>query len=389
MYKKVVEETLEFIKRELTDASGGFYSSLDADSEGEEGKFYVFTAAEIDSIIGNAATADIFKDYYQIKKSGNWEHGKNILHIKDDLASFAKKHKLSEADALTKIEVGKKKLFDARASRIRPGLDDKVLTAWNALMLKGYIDAYKAFGNESYLQTALKNAEFLEKNMLQSDSRLNRNYKDGKSVINAFLDDYALLIDAYIALYEITFDEAWLQKSKALADYAIEHFYNDETGMFYYTSKIDPPLVTRKTELADNVIPGSNSAMARALFTLGTLMYETSFIEKAEQMLHNMNKTIVESDFPNFYSNWCGLYLDAVNRPYEVAILGEDYKDKALALQKHYFPNALFLGGKSEGNLELLKDKLQEGETMIYVCQNKVCKFPVTEANEALDLLRE
>ena len=388
LYEKTVRQTLDFIKRELTDKSGGFYSSLDADSEGEEGKFYVWTKEEIDAVLTDEKVNKAFCDYYEVKSKGNWEHKKNILHRKASSKSIAKKQGLTEEELAKIIKGAEEKLFTARSKRIRPGLDDKVLTSWNALMLKGYVDAYKAFGDEEYLNTAIANANFITDKMMQSDSRLNRNYKNGKSVINGFLDDYALTIDAFTSLYQATLDEQWLTKAKGLTDYAIAHFQNTENGMFNYTSDLDPPLIARKMELADNVIPGSNSAMARSLFGLGTYMYNTAYTDKAKEMMHNISETLSTSDQPNFYSNWCSLYLSLTQPPYEVAIIGNDYAPLHKEMLSHYLPNALLLGGKTEGGLELLKNKLQEGETMIYVCQNKVCKFPVQEVNKALELMK-
>ena len=388
LYEKTVRQTLDFIKRELTDKSGGFYSSLDADSEGEEGKFYVWTKEEIDAVLTDEKVNKAFCDYYEVKSKGNWEHKKNILHRKASSKSIAKKQGLTEEELAKIIKGAEEKLFTARSKRIRPGLDDKVLTSWNALMLKGYVHAYKAFGDEEYLNTAIANANFITVKMMQSDSRLNRNYKNGKSVINGFLDDYALTIDAFTSLYQATLDEQWLTKAKGLTDYAIAHFQNTENGMFNYTSDLDPPLIARKMELADNVIPGSNSAMARSLFGLGTYMYNTAYTDKAKEMMHNISETLSTSDQPNFYSNWCSLYLSLTQPPYEVAIIGNDYAPLHKEMLSHYLPNALLLGGKTEGGLELLKNKLQEGETMIYVCQNKVCKFPVQEVNKALELMK-
>ncbi len=387
LYEKTVRQTLDFIKRELTDKSGGFYSSLDADSEGEEGKFYVWTKDEIDAVLTDEKVNKVFCAYYEVTSKGNWEHKKNILHRKSNSKSVAKKQGISEEELATLIKGAEAKLFEARSKRVRPGLDDKVLTSWNALMLKGYVDAYKAFGDEEYLNTAIANANFITSKMMQSDGRLNRNYKNGKSVINGFLDDYALTIDAFTALYQATLDEQWLAKAKTLADYSIAHFQNAENGMFNYTSDLDPPLIARKMELADNVIPGSNSSMARALFGLGTYLYNTSYTDKAKEMMHNISETLTTSDQPNFYSNWCSLYMSLVQPPYEIAIIGDDYAPLHKEMMRHYLPNALLLGGKTEGGLDLLKNKLQEGETMIYVCQNKVCKFPVQEVDKALGLM--
>jgi len=386
-YKKVVEETLEFIEREMTSSEGGFYSSLDADSDGEEGKFYVWTKAQIETILGDPKTAEIFDAYYEIKEKGNWEGGKNILYRRKSASQIAKQYKLPEEELSNLISKAKDKLFKERSTRVRPGLDNKILTSWNALMLKGYVDAYQAFGKKEYLDAALKNGNFILHKILHDGNRLNRNYKDGKSVINGFLDDYALTATAFIALYEVTFDEQWLYKANDLAAYVMAHFSDETSQMFHYTSDLDPPLIARKMEVSDNVIPGSNSSMARALYSLGLYFYKPEYIEKAKQMMLNLSTTIIDSPQPNFFSNWCSLFLDLVKPPYEVAIVGNDFEAKRNTLMQHYLPDAILLGGKNEGSLELLKDKLQEGKTMIYVCQNKVCKFPVTEVEKALKLM--
>ena len=386
-YKAVIEETLEFIERELTDSNGGFYSSLDADSEGEEGKFYVWTSEEIDSLLINESDRGIFREYYDVKKRGNWEHHKNVLRYRQTIASVTDKMKVSESEINSALERAKKILFDHRSTRVRPGLDDKILTGWNALMLSGYVEAYRALGDEAYLKTAIKNGNFLKSTMLQNDYRLNRNYKSQKSVINAFLDDYALTIKAFTDLYQVTFDEEWLQVASGMADYVITHFHDPASGMFFYTSDLDPPLVVRKMELADNVIPGSNSSMARALFSLGTFLYQPKYLELSKQMMNNMSTTIVPSEQPSFYSNWCNLYLQMTHTPYEVAVIGSGYGAKQKAIMSQFLPNAFFLGGKNEGSLALLEGKLQEDRTMIYVCQNKVCKLPVEEVEKAVTLI--
>lgn len=384
-YKKVIEETLGFVKRELTSPVGAFYSSLDADSEGEEGKFYVWTKSEIDSLLEENAA--IFNEYYNVKEKGNWEHGKNILHLQKDEQTIAAKYEMSIQQFHTQIEQAKATLFAHREKRVRPGLDDKALTAWNALMLSGYIDAYNAIGKDEYLKVALKNGQFIIDNMLQADNRLNRNYKDGNSVINGFLDDYVLTSSAFIKLYEVTFDEKWLYKAEGLTKYALEHFKDSKSKLFYYTSDIDPPLVTRKIETSDDVIPGSNSVMAQNLHNLGLYFYKTEWVELSKQMMHTMSNQIIESQSPDFYSMWCQVYLHHVYPPFEVAIVGNDASIKTKELLANYLPNAIILGGASEGSLELLEGKLQEGETMIYVCRNKVCKLPVSEVSKAIELM--
>jgi len=233
LYKQIVYETIEFIQRELTSPEFGFYSSLDADSEGEEGKFYVWTRNELEEILGDDES--LFSEYYNVTYNGNWEHYNNILLRKKTDKQFADKHKISVKELRQKLTSAKEAVFKVRSKRIRPGLDDKILTEWNALMLKGYVDAYRAFNDDKFLKIALKNAKFIVENMMDG-SRLDRNFKNGKSTINGYLSDYSFTIEAFIALYEATFDEAWLMKAKELMDYAIKHFYDAGSNMFYFTS---------------------------------------------------------------------------------------------------------------------------------------------------------
>ncbi len=387
LYKKIVDETIEFCLRELGNAEGGFYSSLDADSEGEEGKFYVWTKSEIDSIIGDKTKANIFNEYFSIEENGNWEHH-NILHISDQLDDILKKNKISEKELNQILEDCKSKLFAHRSDRIRPGTDDKTLSSWNGLMLRGLVEAYKATGNKKYKELASKSADFLEKHQIQEEYRLNRNFKNGKSTINGFLDDYATVIDGLMGMYQISFDETYLVKAEKLTKYAMDHFFNDESKMFNYASDLDPPLVAKKSEIADNVIPASNSMMARNLNTLGTYLYKPEYLNQSKQMMNNVMEQLVLTDTPNFYSNWCSLYLELLNPPYEIAILGENYETLRSEMATTYLPNAVLLGGNSEGTMDLLKDKLQEDQTLIYVCQNKVCKFPVDNVEAALNLMK-
>ncbi len=383
LYKKVVYETIEFASRELSHPDGAFYASLDADSEGEEGLFYIWKKKEIDAVL-NEEEADLIHKYYNVSGVGNWEKGENILHRKMTDEKFISKHNLTKEQFEKTLKEANKKLFTERAKRIRPGLDDKVLASWNGLMIKGLLDAYSAFAEPKFLDLAKKNLAFLEKEMIKSDGRIDRNFKDGKSSINAFLDDYAFTIQAMIEMYQATFDEAWLDKASKIATYAVEHFKDPETGLFFYTSNIDPPLVARKKVIADNVIPGSNSAMATALFQLGTLTYNKIFIDYSETMLGTVSSTLLTSKSPGYYSNWSMLYNDVSRSPYEVAVIGENYEQLRKEMQQKFLPQVLYLGGKNEGKMELLREKLQDGRTMIYVCQNKACKLPVTESKKAI-----
>lgn len=387
LYKDIIDHTLSYTAREMTSKENAFYSSLDADSEGEEGKFYVWSKNEIDSIVGDETNSKIFSAFYDVSKKGNWEHT-NILNTVSDIASLASKFKKSEEEVEQILKDARAQLMMARDKRIRPGLDDKILTSWNSLMIAGYVDAYTALGNESYKTSALNAAQFIADNQLQTDGRLNRNFKDGKSSINAFLDDYGLTIHAFLKVYQMTLDKTWIDKAELMTNYCITHFYNGETKMFNYTSDLDPPLIAKKSEYSDNVIPASNSSMARSLFTLGTLTYNKPFLSTAEQMMKNMAGTALANKYLSFYSNWMQLLLDHIKAPYEVAIVGADAENIRKELSKNYLGNSIILGSEGEENLDLLKDKLQEDRTMVYVCQNKVCKLPVDNVMEALPLIK-
>jgi uncharacterized protein YyaL (SSP411 family) len=367
-YKQVVDETYEFIERELSDASGGFYSALDADSEGEEGKFYVWSYEELKAILG--ADFDSFTRVYDVSEHGNFEGRNNLVRRPGVHATEVK------------ITEWRKKLLTERSKRVRPRLDDKILTSWNALMLSGYIDAYKAFGEKRFLDRALKSAEFIKANMLQSDFSLKRNYKNGKANINGFLDDYSFTCEAFIALYQVTFDPQWLKLADGIAQHTIQHFSNLFNGMFFYTSTNDDPLIARKTESSDNVIPASNSSMALALYRLGLLLDKKDYIDRAKRVLTNVKDNIM--GYPNYYANWAVLMDWFIAEPYEVAISGENALALNRELNGHFLPNCLIMGSTHKSELPLLEDKFKAGETLIYVCQNKTCQLPVKSAAEAL-----
>ncbi|MEJ7679157.1 MAG: hypothetical protein WKG06_15150 [Segetibacter sp.] len=384
LYKKVVYETLDFIEREMTSPEGAFYSSLDADSEGEEGKFYVWTKAEIENALGKEA--GLFNDYFNVTIGGNWERGKNILFRNTADEAIAAKYHLTKEQLKEKIEADKATLLSVRNKRVRPNLDDKILTAWNALMLKGYADAYRTFGEEKFLKAALKNADFLSAKAISENNEMTRNYKNGKSSIAGFLDDYAFTISAFIELYQATFDEKWLYKAKELAAYTQAHFFDTASGMFYYTHNQHSNLIARKMEISDNVIPSSNSEMAKNLFYLGHYFSDEAQIKTAQQMLLNVQKDVQQNIY--FYPNWGILEAGFVSGLYEVAIVGKDDLHKRQMIDEYYLPNILLLGSKEKATLELLENKLVEGQTTIYVCQDKVCKRPVTEVKDAVMQIR-
>jgi len=370
LYKNIVYETLEWVRREMTTKEGAFYSALDADSEGEEGKFYVWSKSELKEVLTEPEYL-ILKDFYEINPKGLWEGHYILLRDADKLYSETTYTKMKSINA---------KLLAKRSERIRPGLDDKALTAWNAMMLKGYCDAYSIFNDDQFLAAALKNAKWLLKKQTKKDGSLFHTFKNGESKIDGFLDDYAFTISAYLALYEVTFDEKWLSEAKKLTDYSITHFEDENSGMFYFTSNSSGTLIARKMEINDNVIPASNSQMARVLFKLGTIINDKSYISKSKQMLSNVYEDM--HTYPSGYSNWSILALNFTNTYYEVAITGKDWKNKLHELNTHYIPNKLIMGGV-KSDLELLDGKFLE-ETTIFVCQHGSCQMPTNEINKAV-----
>ncbi len=321
-------------------------------------------------------------DYYNVTESGNWENGKNILFKSLSEKEYAQKYNISESHLRKQILNAKQILLKERSRRVRPALDDKILTSWNALMLKAYLDAYKINKKSDYLDIALENAQFILTKVKMPDNRLNRNYKNGKATINAFLDDYALLIQALISLYQITFDEKWLIEAQKLLEYSIEHFYDNKSSMFFYTSDIDQALIARKMEVTDNVIPSSNSQMAINLYILGNYFYNNDYIKKSKIMLNNIKDNTVRGG--TYYANWDILMGFFINEPYEVAIVGDDFESIRNEFNNHYLPHVFLSGGASEGNLSLLKGKLIEDKTTIYVCKDKKCNLPTNDVDEAL-----
>ena len=388
LYKKVVEESIAFVQEELTDENGGFYSSLDADSEDvngelEEGAFYVWTEKELDSLLGKDLT--LFKEYFNINSYGLWEKGNYVLIRDKSSKEIAESNTISEEHLSTSISEALTILNVAREKRPKPRLDDKILTSWNGLMLQGLIDAYRYLGNKAYLDMALKNASFIQKEGKKDDGGLYRNHKEGKSTINAFLDDYATVIEAYISLYEATFDDSWLFEAKKLTDYCIAHFQDADTGLFFYTSDEDAALIRRSMETSDNVISASNSIMAKNLLRLHKLFPEEAYGKIQHQMLRN-----VQADFSKNgqgYANWLNLVLFEHKNFYEIALVGDAFKNLGSEISKNYLPNSILVGSKREGNIDLLKNRYNEGQTLIYVCIEGSCKLPVTTAEKALSQL--
>ncbi|GAB3503270.1 thioredoxin domain-containing protein [Emticicia fontis] len=383
LYKEKVTQTIEWLEREMTSEETGFYSALDADSEGEEGKFYIWTKKEIDSVLVEQSKE--FCEAFNITEEGNWEHGNNILHLEDRLWGIDNK-------LWGKLFA---QLLEQRDKRVRPGLDDKILCSWNGLMLKGLVDAYRYINEPKFLRLALDNAHFLKEKMtakvLTEEGKEGRglwhNYKNGKATLVAYLEDYASVIDAYTSLYQVTFDEQWLKEAEMLADYTIANFYDSEDEFFYFTDSQGEQLIARKKELFDNVIPASNSIMAGNLYNLGLILDRQDFIEISKKMLGKMKKLVLTET--QWLTNWATLATQFAKPTAEVAIVGNDLLNVRTILDETYAPNRVYVGTQKSSDLPLLQNRnAKDAETMIYVCYDKTCHLPTSDISKALELMK-
>ena len=382
LYKQIVYETIQFIERELTSAEFGFYSALDADSEGVEGLYYIWTKEELHTLLKK--DFGVFADYYSINEVGYWEDEHYILLRNLSDAEVALKNNISIEEMNKIICVSKEKLLAQRAKRIRPGLDDKIISSWNSLMCAALCDAYTAFADDTFLQLALKNANFIKHKLIDDVGCLMRCYKD-KAYTNAFLDDYAFVIDAYIKLFSITGDANWLGISELLVKRTLSNFFDENKSVFYFSDKNSNKLISQKVEMHDNVIPASNSQMARNLFMLskitGNIDYETISIK----MLNHVAGELI--NYPSGHSNWAILAIQQKLPFKEVCVVGKAVDEFINEFKKHYHPNCIFVYSKTASQIALLKDRYKPDETLIYVCQNHTCSAPVKTVNEVLKQL--
>lgn len=381
LYKDVVYETLAFVEREMTSPEDGFYSALDADSEGEEGKFYVWQEEELRAAIPGD-DYPLFSEAFSVNEKGYWEHDNYILLKSVADAGLALKYGLSEEALKQKITGWKKLLLEARSRRVRPGLDDKLLAGWNAMMIKGCCDAGVVFGEEKFLQRAKASAGFLLGKFRKKDGGLYHAYKNGEAYINGFLEDYAFAAEALLTLFQATGEEKWFDAAAELINYAIAKFSDPHSGMFYFTSSDDEALVIRRAEIADNVIPASNSQMARNLYALYRMTGQAHYRMAAEKMLNNVKQEI--GPYASGYSNWSLLLLEMLQPAHEAVIVGKNVDEKISGLRQHYLPGTIFAYSKTASSHPLFKNRFQENKTLIYICRNNTCSLPAETVEEAL-----
>lgn len=381
-YKAVTEATAAFLEREMRTSEGGFCSALDADTEGEEGKFYTWTETEIDEILTDPSERDLAKAHFGIGGEGHWEAGKHVLQVIRDEAALADLHGMDQHEIADKLHNARTKLFNAREYRTRPGIDDKILLSWNALVLKGLIDAYLVLGEPKYLHLARTNLNFLQTHLVDGTT-LYRTYKNGITKIQGFLDDYALMIQGLIAYYSATFEEDKLELAGQLQAHVDEYFYDQNIGLYQYTAKDNPALISQKFEVSDNVIASPNSVTALNLFYLGHYYGIADYKKSAVNMLQAVHDQWNQN--PYFFSNWGVLATHLVDTFYEVAIAGPEAAEKRLGLAKAFQPHALTAGTTSgNSDIPLLKNRYEQASTYIYICEDTHCQQPKQSIDEAL-----
>ncbi len=393
LYQETIEETLAYIAREMTSPEGGFYSAQDADSEGVEGKFYVWDKAEVQQVLGD--DADLFCAFYDVTEHGNWEE-KNILWRLETYEKFAEGIQRDTEWLKSKLHDCREKLFAVRSQRIWPGLDNKILLSWNALMASAYTSAFTALGHEKYRHAAVRNVDFLLKNFSNTPLRAEASGEGGPnfelrtsnfkllhslSQPDAFLEDYAYLIAALVDVYQITFETHYLHLAGQYADHVLSAFYDAESGLFFFTAEGQSDIVLRKKDLYDNATPSGNSTMVHNFQRLGILLDRTDWREQASKMLQRMQASVER--FPLSFERWATALLNEVYPAHEIAVVGNNAPEKALALQREFLPNKVVAASRAASDaLPLLKEKIGGEDSLIYVCRDFACQRPISTIEE-------
>lgn len=383
LYRRITEETLDYVLHEMRHEEGGFYSSQDADSEGVEGKFYVWSADEIRNALGEDAA--LFMRIYGVADGGNWE-GHNILLLWIEPADVAVQFDLSAEEVETKVAAARQKLYDIRAKRIWPGLDDKILTAWNGLMLAAFAEAGQILDRSDYVAVATQNAEFLYRTMRTANGALHRTWKAGSEAkLNAYLEDYAYLGEGLLILYQTTFEARWFVWAHELAAYMLVHFSDTENGGFFDTSDDHEQLIHRPKDLQDNAVPSGNAMAAHVLLKLSLLTGEISYWDIAEQATASMGDTMVQ--YPSSFGEWLNAASFILAQPREIALIGSNEHVMPLlkVVRAAYRPFQVLASGKEteDKTIALLAHRPQiNGKATAYVCQRFLCQTPVTEPEE-------
>ncbi len=379
LFRQVTEQTIAFVQRDWVSPEKMFYSAFDADSEGEEGRYYTWKKEELQQIIGG--DFELFADYYQVNEKGLWEHGRYILLRSQEPDEFASLHGLDPSLFRDQVSSWNSLLLEARAKRVSPLLDDKLLTSWNALMISGLVKAYRAFGNTGTLDLALGAARYLASRFRTDGGTLYRNYKGGRPSIPAFHIDYALFTEACLDLFEVTMDRQWWQLARDLTTICMDRFLDLSSGMFRFTGGEGGLLISDHLEEQDNVIPSSNGVMAHNLFRLGHLLGERTFLEKAGSMLEKMGGNF--DSYPYGFARWGRLLLHTLYPYHELVVTGPDSTQYIKEITGDYLPHTLVAGSSGEEELPLFRNRVDPAKTRIFVCRDNVCRLPVENVNDA------
>jgi uncharacterized protein len=385
-YRQIAEQTLDYVVREMTSPEGGFYSSQDADSEGEEGKFYVWPAEEVEQRLGPDSEA--FCEYFGVSREGNFE-ARNILQVPRSAETVARLLGVTPKLLMDIVQHGRRILFEAREQRVKPGRDEKILTSWNGLMIRSFAEAANAFNREDYRLVAQRAAEFVL-SRLSREGRLLRTYRNGHARLNGYLEDYAFMADALLSLYEATFDQRWMTEAQLLIEALVDHFWDPRGGTFYLTSEDHERLIVRPKDLYDNATPSGNSAAACAMLRLSRFTSEPRWTEIAASIFRRLANPMTRHPLA-FGNLLCALDFYVAGGA-QIAVVGDPGEPQTRAMLEEvfqrYLPNKVVACGRASG-MELLKDRPQvDGLATAYVCWNFVCQPPVTSPGQLASLLR-
>jgi uncharacterized protein YyaL (SSP411 family) len=387
-YGQTCREVLDYVIREMMSSEGGFYSSQDADSEGGEGEYYIWANEEIHLLLGEEDSR-LFCRYYGVTPNGNFE-GKNILHIPKPMEEFARANNLSARQLSDILQRCRETLFEARERRVKPGRDEKILTAWNGLMLRSFAEASRVLDSEAYLQAAVKNAEFLLSKLYDQGSLL-RSYKDGQAKFSAYLDDYSCLIDGLLSLYEATFEPRWVQAAEDLASRMVDKFWDQQERNFFLTPDNHEVLIHRPKEIYDNALPCGNSVAAGVLLRLTAFTGDQKWADYSIAVMESNAGLMVK--IPNAFPHLLCVLDDYLGATTEIAIIGsldnEAVQEFSAEVFRRYRPNKVVACGL-KGGLALLENRPQvNGQATVYVCEGHVCKNPVNSVEELRKMLGE
>lgn len=375
IYRETIEETLDFSLREMQNTEGVFFSAYDADSEGVEGKFYVWIKEEIDAVLGKEAA--LFCAFYDVTEEGNWEEN-TILWRRKSYEAFAEKEKMDIGALKKHLSIARQKLYDVRSKRIKPSLDDKILLSWNALMISAYTRAFQALSTEGYRKTAINALEFILTHFKNPEGGYFHTYKNGQAQYAAFLEDYAYLIEALLDVYSVSFDKKYLYKAQELTDFVLDNFWDNADNLFYFTSRTQTDILLRKKDLYDSAMPSGNSTMMKNLGRLAVIFDKTDYKNVHFAMLSTMADAI--KMYPTSFSKWASGLISVVHQPFEIAVLGADFYDKAVQINAAFLPNSIVMAGHMQDTELPLLDRNTEGG--IFLCQNYACHLPVQTVEE-------